>query len=81
MEQKTENQTLVKTPKTATLPQKILCFIFPLVGLLLFIVNYHAEHTVAKACGKWALIGTVTVVVIYIVAFLLMFLIGGNFVA
>lgn len=60
--------------QSAALPLKILCFIFPLVGLVLFIVNYNTDQITAKSCGKWALIGTAVVLVLCVVAFLLVVL-------
>lgn len=42
----------------------VLSFLIPLVGLILYIVNCNTAPNKAKAIGKWALIGLVTVIVL-----------------
>ena len=41
----------------------ILSFFFPLVGLILYVVNVDSKPVMAKAIGKWALIGFIVEVV------------------
>ncbi len=36
---------------------KVLCFFFPIVGLILYLVNKDKKPLSAKAYGKWGLIG------------------------
>lgn len=35
----------------------VLSFFFPIVGLILYLVNMDSKPVMAKAIGKWALIG------------------------
>ena len=41
----------------------ILSFFVPLVGLILYVVNVDSKPVMAKAIGKWALIGFIVGVV------------------
>ena len=41
----------------------VLSFFFPLVGLILYVVNVDSKPVMAKAIGKWALIGFIVGVV------------------
>ena len=61
---------------------KVLSFFIPLVGLILFLVWNNEAPRKAKACGKWALIGFITGIVISVLAYcasfsLLMGVYGG----
>ena len=49
------------TPSTGL---KVLSFFIPLVGLILFCVQNSEKPVSAKAYGKWALIGFITVTVL-----------------
>ncbi len=48
---------------------KVLSFFIPLVGLILFLVWNNESPRKAKACGKWALIGFITGIVISVLAY------------
>ncbi len=48
---------------------KVLSFFFPLVGLILFLVWNNEHPQKAKACGKWALIGFLTGIVLSVLAY------------
>lgn len=48
---------------------KVLSFFIPLVGLILFLVWNNEAPRKAKACGKWALIGFITGIVISLLAY------------
>lgn len=48
---------------------KVLSFFIPLVGLILFLVWNNEAPRKAKACGKWALIGFITGIVISVLAY------------
>ncbi|MCL2548504.1 MAG: zinc ribbon domain-containing protein [Symbiobacteriaceae bacterium] len=39
---------------------KAVSFLIPLVGLILFIMNYHSKPESATAYGKFALVGFIT---------------------
>lgn len=45
----------------------ILSFLFPLVGLILYLAYNDKSPRRAKACGKWALIGFVVSIVLTII--------------
>ena len=47
----------------------MLSFFIPLVGLILFLVWNNESPRKAKACGKWALIGFITGIVISVLAY------------
>ncbi len=42
---------------------KVLCFFFPIIGLILYLVKKDQTPISAKAYGKWALIGFLTGIV------------------
>lgn len=45
------------TESNENLGLKIVSFLFPLVGLIVYAVNIVQNPDIAKQCGKWALIG------------------------
>lgn len=64
-------QLLARHPKPQEIPigLLILSFLFPIVGLILYIVKIEREPEKAKDCGKWALAGFIVNVVILILVF------------
>lgn len=44
----------------------VLAFLIPLVGLILYIVNNEKAPNKAKEIGKWALIGFIVGIVLYV---------------
>lgn len=48
---------------------KIISFLFPIIGLIIYAVNIGKNDNIAKKCGKWALIGIfivpATVLILY----------------
>lgn len=36
---------------------KIILFLFPIIGLIIYAVNIGKNDNIAKKCSKWALIG------------------------
>ncbi len=48
---------------------KVLCFFFPIVGLILFIINQKDKPVSAKAYGKMALISFIIGIIFYIIYF------------
>ncbi len=51
----------------------VLSFFFPLIGLILYLVWKNQLPLRAKGCGKWALIGFITNIVISICYVVLVF--------
>lgn len=47
----------------------VLAFLFPIVGLILYLVNNDKSPLKAKAIGKWALIGFVSGLVLNMLLF------------
>lgn len=47
---------------------KVLCFFFPILGLILYLVNMNEKPVSAKAYGKSSLIGFIVGVVAYVIA-------------
>lgn len=54
---KNENQDKEVRKDDDYLGLKIVCFLFPVVGLIVYAVNIVQNPEIAKPCGKWALIG------------------------
>lgn len=54
----------------------VLCFFFPIIGLILWLVWKNEYPLKAKSCGKGALIGVIVVVAIYVIAFIIGFIAG-----
>lgn len=57
----------------------VLCFFFPLIGLILFLVWNNDYPQRAKSCGKGALIGVITQVVLGVCAGVVSALYGGSY--
>ncbi len=57
---------------------KILCFLFPIVGLILYLVNKGKKPVSAKEYGKWALIGFIVGIVWNIISSILSGFIYGS---
>lgn len=45
----------------------VLCFFFPLVGLILFLVFIDNDKKFSKKCGLFALIGFIVYVILFII--------------
>ena len=54
----------------APLILRIVCFLLPIVGLILYCVNSSSNKTYAHSCGKAALAGFITGIIIYALLFL-----------
>ena len=54
----------------------VLCFFFPVIGLILYLVWKDTKPLKAKSCGKGALIGLITSVVLWIICFVIAILAG-----
>ncbi len=54
---------------------KLISFFVPLVGLILYLINYKESPASAKAYGKMAIIGFIIGVVLYVAFVLILFLI------
>ena len=56
----------------------ILSFLNPVVGLILYLSLKSSTPNRAKKCGKYALIGTIVLVVIFIIVGIILFIILSN---
>lgn len=56
----------------------VLCFFFPLVGLILYLVWKDTEPGKAKSAGKGALIGVIVGVALVIIIFIITFALIGS---
>lgn len=57
---RSESTNYSSAPQSSDVPStglKVLCFFFPIIGLILFCVNHDTKPVSAKAYGKMALIG------------------------
>lgn len=50
----------------------VLCFFFPIVGLIFYCIWKDQFPIRAKSCGKWALISVIVTVALYIILYGLM---------
>ena len=64
----------IYTSYESSLGLRIICFLIPLVGLIIYAVNIVQNPTIAKECGKFSLLGfivdlvislTITFIIIY----------------
>ena len=64
----------IYTSYESSLGLRIICFLIPLVGLIIYAVNIVQNPTIAKECGKFSLLGfivdlvislTITLIIIY----------------
>jgi len=60
-----------KTPDASSIGFGILCFFFPLVGLILYIIWKDEYPLKAKSCGIGALVSVIAEVVLFIVYIIL----------
>lgn len=60
----------VETAEEANLILKILSALLPLIGLILFVVNYADRRHIANTYGIWALCGVAVRINLYIYAWL-----------
>lgn len=58
-----------------------LCFLFPIVGLILYLVWKDTLPLRAKSCGKGAIVGVVVYVVFYILSAVLMVMAASAYAA
>lgn len=56
----------------------VLCFFFPLVGLILYLVWKDTEPGKAKSAGKGALIGVIVSVALSVIVFIITFALIGS---
>lgn len=52
----------------------IISFLWPLIGLILYLSYKDKSPNRAKCCGKWALIGFIASMVIFAISFTLSFM-------
>ena len=61
------NNTVVNDEHAST-ALKVVSILFPLVGLILFLVYNEKQPTKAKECGKFALYGVAISVVLFLIS-------------
>lgn len=71
--------TLLKGKENVTLDKpsiglNIISFLWPLIGFILYLTMKRDTPVKAKKCGKWALIGVVTVILIFVIVFAVVFI-------
>lgn len=54
----------IHTSYESTLGLRIICFLIPLVGLIIYAVNIVQNPKIAKECGKFSLIGFIIALVL-----------------
>lgn len=64
---KNTNSSIVGEDRDPSVGLNIVSFLWPLVGLILYLVYHEKSPRRAKDCGKWALIGLIVSVVIGII--------------
>lgn len=50
---------------------RIICFLIPLVGLIIYSVNIVQKPKIARECGKFALFGFVLSIIVMILIFII----------
>ena len=58
-----------------------LCFLFPIVGLILYLVWKDTLPLRAKSCGKGAIVGVIVYVIFYILSAVLMVMAASAYAA
>ena len=71
------NQNYVNSNDSPSMGLAVLSFLFPVVGLILFIVWKDGFPLKAKSCGKGALIGVIVEVLVAVLFTLILFLLPG----
>lgn len=52
----------------SSLGLRIICFLIPLVGLIIYAINIVQNPKIAKECGKFSLIGFIIALVLFLLA-------------
>ena len=66
-----ETQNIVTPEKKPSLILKLLSFVFPLIGIILYFANRNTDKRAAKSYGKTALISIIIGVVFSIIFFII----------
>lgn len=63
----TYNATATNPEDSSSFGFAFLCFLFPLIGLILYLVWKSTLPLKAKSCGKGAIVGVIVYVIFYII--------------
>ena len=64
-----ENKDLTNNENYKTL--KVISFLFPIIGLIIYAINIGKNDYLAKESSKWAIRGMITAVILIIVILIL----------
>lgn len=64
-----ENKNLTNNENYKTL--KVISFLFPIIGLIIYAINIGKNDYLAKESSKWAIRGMITAVILIIVILIL----------
>lgn len=53
---------------------KVISFLFPIIGLIIYAINVGKNETLVKESSKWALIGLAVIIVIILLIIILNFI-------
>ena len=70
---KEKGEKIEKQKNESSLSLRIICFLIPLVGLIVYAVNIVQNPKIAKECGKWALMGFIVGFAIMVTIFVIQF--------
>lgn len=65
-----ENPKIEKVEKEKMqipIPLKIICFLFPIVGFIIYICNWQKNKEYANSCGMTSLLGLITPIIIVVI--------------
>ena len=74
-----KNVASVNSQDTSSMGYAFLCFFFPLIGLILFLVWKDKFPQKAKSCGKGALFGVISVILIAVIAIIIIVVVLPRF--
>lgn len=63
-----QKEKRVHTSYESSLGLRIICFLIPLVGLIIYAINIVQNPKIAKECGKFSLIGFIIALVLSLLA-------------
>lgn len=63
-----QKEKRVHTSYESSLGLRIICFLIPLVGLIIYAINIVQNPKIAKECGKFSLIGFIIALVLFLLA-------------
>lgn len=63
-----QKEKRVHTSYESSLGLRIICFLIPLVGLIIYAINIVQNPKIAKECSKFSLIGFIIALVLFLLA-------------